>query len=82
MENIFSKVTHVVQGLLNDQVEEAKTKIAIIAEVTRQGHKQSHTWVQKHHAEFFSAVEELKQISDIVITLERRVKAVQAAAAK
>ena len=53
IENIFSKVTHVVEGLSNDQFEEAKTKIAMIAEVMRQGHKRSHTWVQKHHASFF-----------------------------
>ena len=82
IENIFSKVTQVVEGLYNDQVEEAKATIATIAEVTRQEQERSHTWLSKHRDNFFEAVDELKQISAIVITLERKVKAVQVAAEK
>ena len=45
-------------------------------------HKRNYTWLQKHSDEFKAAGDELDQISDVIATLERRVKAVQAAAAK
>ena len=45
-------------------------------------HERNHTWLQKYSDEFIAAGDELNQISDAIATLERRVKAVQAAAAK
>ena len=45
IQTIFGKLTYVVDGLLYDQLEEAK---AIMAKVTRQG-QGSLTWLQKHH---------------------------------
>jgi len=75
-----------VKRLHNDRVEEAK---AVIAETTSQlqtqsmeEHKQINTWLQKHMDKFKAAGDEIEQISDAIITLERRLKAVQVAVEK
>ena len=73
------QVEAVVKRLYNDRVEEAK---AIIAKNESREHERRNTWLQKHMDKFKAAGDELEQISDTTITLERRVKAVQAAAEK
>ena len=82
-----TELATILSTVHKNRVEEAK---AVLTKATRQfqtsqsmeEHERNYTWFQKHSEGFKAAGNKLDQISDVIATLERKVKAVQAAAAK